>query len=224
MLDQVLAPALIVIVGVLGFLLRGFFGSYVGEKGKNLATKQDIEQITAQVESVKASIQTLSTLRTDYEQQRREWLLSFYDSAVEMLYEKLSASFGDMPYDDGRTLFELQQSFSALFVTLLKQYQRIVVYFEHGSALRQSAEAIVISGVQAQSVLKKRFGDVKMALADEYQAVLSGDDARFREAAGRSDQVVRAYLADMNPVAQVFREQLPAYLTNLNIFLGGDGS
>ena len=39
--------------GILYFLLKSFIPSYLSEKGKNLATKEDITSITDKVESVK---------------------------------------------------------------------------------------------------------------------------------------------------------------------------
>jgi len=224
MLEQFGVTALVLIVGALGFMLRGFFTSYGSEKGKNLATKQDVEQITSQVESVRASVQTLATLRTDYQQQRRECLLSFYDSAVEMLYEKLSANFGEMPGDGGKTLFEFQQSFGGLVVALLKQYQRIVVYFEPGSSLRESSEAIVDQAVKAHGVLRKRFARVKVTLMAECEAHDSGDRDSYHLAVGESDQAAEAYWNDMNPVVEAYRESLQVYLSHLNIFLSASGS
>jgi hypothetical protein len=44
---------LIIAVGVALLLWRSFFPAYVGEKGKNLATKEDIAEITRKVEEVK---------------------------------------------------------------------------------------------------------------------------------------------------------------------------
>lgn len=42
------------IVGVISSLiLRNFLPGYMGEKGKNLATKEDVEEITSKIESVK---------------------------------------------------------------------------------------------------------------------------------------------------------------------------
>lgn len=43
----------LLLVGILA-LLGGFLGSYLRTKGKNLATKQDTEEITKKVESIKA--------------------------------------------------------------------------------------------------------------------------------------------------------------------------
>jgi hypothetical protein len=47
MLEQVLSVVVVLGVGVLGFILRGYFVSYASEKGKNLATKEDVAQITS---------------------------------------------------------------------------------------------------------------------------------------------------------------------------------
>jgi len=48
----------IVILGVGAYILRG----YLVKKGENLATKEDIEEITTKVESVKASFQKENTV------------------------------------------------------------------------------------------------------------------------------------------------------------------
>ena len=44
---------LVLAAGVLWLVVRSFFPSYLGEKGKNLATKEDIAGITQKVEEVK---------------------------------------------------------------------------------------------------------------------------------------------------------------------------
>jgi hypothetical protein len=223
MLEQVLSVAVVLGVGGLGFLLRGYFASYASEKGKNLATKQDVAQITSQVESVKASIQTLSHLKTDYERQRREWLLSFYDSAVEMLYEKFNMNFGDMPFDDGRSLFEFQQSYGALMASMLKQYQRIVLYFKHEDPLKASAADVVTAALGARPVFKKRFSGLKSTLLEEAEAFKSGDRQRYHEAVDKSDEAAKAYWNEMSPAVLAFQEALQRYLTHVNQFLREGG-
>ena len=53
MLELVLAALLILLVMIALLLWRSFFPSYLSEKGKNIATKEDIAEITKQVEQVK---------------------------------------------------------------------------------------------------------------------------------------------------------------------------
>src|SRR5882724_11855131 len=57
----------------------GWFGAYLKQKGKNLATKEDVEEITTKVESVKTefgakleSFKTNLDARRDYSQLRYE--------------------------------------------------------------------------------------------------------------------------------------------------------
>jgi hypothetical protein len=48
---------------VVHFFLKTFASSYLSEKGKNVATKEDIEDITRKVEEVKAELQARHTLQ-----------------------------------------------------------------------------------------------------------------------------------------------------------------
>jgi hypothetical protein len=178
---------------------------------------------TSQVESVKASIQTLADLKTDFERQRREWVLSFCDSAVEMLYEKLSVNFGDMPYDEGRSLFEFQQSYDVQVASMLKQYQRIVLYFEYNDPLRASAEEVVRAALGTRPLFEKRFSGMKWALLEEGRAIKSGDRQRSDEAVKKSNEAAKAYWDEMGPAMQIFKAALERYLTQVNQFLRDAG-
>lgn len=222
MIEGIISAAVVLGVGILGFLLRGYFGSYVSEKGKNLATKEDIAQITTQIENVKASIQTLAQLKTDYEQQRRQWLLSFYDSSVEMLYEKFSVNFGDLPSDDGLSLFEFQQTFRVLASSMVKEYQRIVLYFEHEDPLRINAETVLNAALKAESVVRRRLGRIKITLLEEVAAFKSGERQRIDEAVAKSNEANKVYWDDMRPIVATFSDALRLYLTFVNLFLRKD--
>ncbi len=219
MIDGIIGAALLLGAGIAGFLIQRFFGSYASEKGKNLATKEDIGRITAEIENVKVAIHTLGQLRTDYEQQRREWLLSFYDSAVEMLYDKLSVNFGDFPFDEGRSLFEYQQQFGITVAALAKQYQRIVLYFEHEDAVRVHAEEVLNAVLQARKIVKSGFGKIKIAFLEEEAAFKSGDKQQIDDAVEKSNTANKEYWDEMRPAADSFQSALRSYLTAVNKFL-----
>ena len=222
MLEGIISAAVVIAVGVFGFLLRGYFGTYVSEKGKNLATREDIAQITAQIENVKASIQTLAQLKTDYEQQRRHWLLSFYDSSVEMLHEKFSVNFGDFPSDAGRSLFEFQQSFRGIVASMVKEYQRIVLYFDEEDPLVLNAEKTLRVVLEAYSVFKERFRQIRLTSMEEGAAFKSGDPQRIDEAVAKSNDANEVYWDQMRPIAESFRDALHQYLSFVNQFLRKD--
>lgn len=55
-LEFLLQQAIFFGILFLGLLIRHWFSGYLSEKGKNLATKEDLEDITRKVESVKADL------------------------------------------------------------------------------------------------------------------------------------------------------------------------
>lgn len=85
----------LVVVIIIGYLLREFFPSYTKEKGRNLATKEDIQEITEKIESVKAdyakSLETVksklqleSALKGAYQQKCLEALAAINELLVEI--------------------------------------------------------------------------------------------------------------------------------------------
>ncbi|MEQ8640448.1 MAG: hypothetical protein RIE31_07580 [Alphaproteobacteria bacterium] len=219
MTDGLIGAALLALAGLAGFMLRKYVGSYAAEKGRNLATKEDIADITSRLEGVKSDIQILGRLRTDYEQQRRDWLLAFYDAAIELLHDRLALNFGDTPYDEGRSLFNYQQEFRANVATLAKSYQRIVVYFGHDEPVRVHAEEALKAALDARKLVIKDMGELKATMIEEGAAVGSGDRARMEAAVAASNRANKEYWDKMHPAADAFRDALRSYLTALNSFL-----
>lgn len=75
-------------------IIRNTVPSYLSEKGKNLATKEDIQEITNKVEEVKTSHQLLIQ-HTDREQQTK--LKVYLESASAIInIQKLIMSFSDI--------------------------------------------------------------------------------------------------------------------------------
>lgn len=216
---EVMQLAVLIVLVIALFSGRYYLSGYSNEKGKNLATSEDIEKITQQVESVKSSIQTLAKLRIDYEQQRREWLLLFYDSGVEFLYEKIAVNFGEMPLDEGRSLFEFQKSFHVLVSSLVRGHQRIVLYFSQDHFLHKSATEVLMLAIKSRIVLNNRFGDVKAALLNEELALKSGDRERLEAAVQIANEANTRFWDEMRPVADEFQSSLGEYQRQLNMFL-----
>lgn len=71
--------------GAASVLLLAFLSPYVREKVKNVATKQDIEEITRKVETVKAEIQSDLQLRFLAAEKRLEAHQEAYTLAIELL-------------------------------------------------------------------------------------------------------------------------------------------
>lgn len=70
---------LILIAFVIGyFLVKNLLPSYFSEKGKNIATKEDIEVITEKVKTVESSINILTGNIIDYNSHRRNCILEYF--------------------------------------------------------------------------------------------------------------------------------------------------
>lgn len=89
---QIITLAALVFIG---YLLRDFFPSYTKEKGKNLATKEDIHEITERIESVKtdyaksleavkSKLQLESALKGAYQQKCLTALTEINELLVEI--------------------------------------------------------------------------------------------------------------------------------------------
>jgi hypothetical protein len=93
--DVIIEIATLIVLLFIGYLLRDFFPSYSKEKGKNLATKEDIHGITDKIESVKAEyaksleavktkLQLEASIRAAYQQKCLEALTAINDLLVEI--------------------------------------------------------------------------------------------------------------------------------------------
>lgn len=75
-------------LGVLGVLLKKGLTSYTAEKGKNLATKEDIAEITCKVESVKAELSHASAIEEQRRRMKHEACLEAL-SAIDAHFSEL---------------------------------------------------------------------------------------------------------------------------------------
>jgi hypothetical protein len=218
----------VVIIVIIGLFIRSYLPGYFKKKGENLATKEDIGEITeqveriktlysAQMESTRSSIAQARLEKEEYLREQKSCLLRFYDLAIELMYEKLAVNFGDLPMDQGKSLAGFRNSFYELISNLIKSYQRIVVYFSHDDNLRVEAESVLTQALEARRVFKKYFAGVTIAFLNESQAFLSCENMNVSVEAtnAANDQ----YWNAMRPVITEMQHSLRRYLTALNGFL-----
>jgi hypothetical protein len=88
-----------------GLWLRNFLPNYFNEKGKLLAQKKDIAEITEKIESVKieftrdtevlkSSLQRLISLETSHRTEERNAIIDFYSKYNQWLYALLEINYG----------------------------------------------------------------------------------------------------------------------------------
>lgn len=229
-MDTLLMILQIITLVALGYIFKAYLPSYLRKKGENLATKEDIVEITDKIEQVRVQYiakleEFKQTINSYYEMQKafdklqQDELLKFYDIATEFYYERLAINFGDFPADKGKSLFLYQESFQNNVLNLIKSYQRIVLYFDHENDLRMYAEGVLTYALQARTALKKNFGSVKIASIDEDAAHNLGDKAWYEKTVQLSNEANKKYWEAMKPILSSYQDALRLYLTTLNKFI-----
>lgn len=223
----------IITLGILGFILKSYFPAYFHKKGENLATKEDIGEITqkieqikvqysAQLEDIKFSVKSVYDRQKSFTNRQQFEVLRFYDLATEFYYEQLAVNFGDFPMDKGNSLFLYQESFFKNTFNLIKSYQRIVVYFENENKLRIFAEKVLVQALEARKILKKHFGKVKFTIIELEAAYKTGDRSWIEKTVESVNEPNKIFWNDMKPVLESYQNSLRYYLTELNLYLRPD--
>ena len=164
-----------VIAFLVGLFVKSYLPAYFSKKGENLATKEDIEEITRKIESVKSVIEIQKDSHLDYVGDRKNTLLAFYDAVTTFQYELMAIDMGDFPFDEGKSLYAYQARFYSSVTEIIKCYQRLVIYLPPQSELLTCANNIVTSVIETRKVVKGNFGRIKKASIDEQRALLSID-------------------------------------------------
>ncbi len=197
--EQYLIPALTFLVGL---LVKDFLPSYAKQKGKNLATKEDIADITTKVEAVKDVVSRNSKFLTDQQQ----FVLQFFDSVSDFYYERLTVNFGNLSGDIGQALNEHQVEFSKSVSDIVKCYQRLTLFLAKDSSLLKNSLEISETCMSARTAHHKNIGPIKIALYEEQEAWERDRDlTEFKEAAQRANEAATVYWDEMTPIANKFR-------------------
>lgn len=210
--------------------LGAFFGSYSKAKGKNLATKEDVEEITEKIESIKTShTKEIEKFKSEvlfekdqkkqYSDRKEELLIKYYDQVTEFRYEFLAVNFGDFPNDEGKSLYEYQANFNRSVTEIMKCYQRLVVYITPGSPILYHAEQLVYSVLDAREVLKKRFGAIKHSSIKEREAFLSGVPEKIDTAIDATNEANKIFWDDMKLTTDTFKDYYQKFIADLNEYV-----
>ncbi|MBX7230217.1 MAG: hypothetical protein K1X48_11520 [Burkholderiaceae bacterium] len=218
-MELVSSIALAVDCGILGFVIRAFSDSYVREKGKNAATKEDIGDITRVVEDIRAELTMLSSFSNQRRDKQELHLLAFHDVALKLLHERYAVNFADLPLDEGRSLFEFQTKFHENIVTLLREFQRVALFIPKERKLASCAQEMMKTAIASQAVFKKNYGQVKSTAINEALAYSSGDKASYRAAVEKANFANDKYWSEMRSHIEAFRASFEAFATELTAFL-----
>jgi hypothetical protein len=214
-----------VVCFILGLLVRSYLPAYFSEKGKNLATKEDIGGITkivetirsqqaAELEVVKTALQQTAATRASLAERQEQVLLEFLDECLELTIGKLNTSLGDLPFDGGTSLWQYQTSVDDVLLRIYKRFNRLVVYWDRGSDLTKAAEKFVKSAILFRAKFKKNFWPIKKALIEEGNSL--DDKERRNKAVNTSNEAYKTYYDQVGPDISNMRLALSEFITAFN--------
>jgi len=139
---QLILEAIIILIG----LYLAFFKSYFQEKGKNLATSEDIEKITRKVENVKkelaedlalskSKIDILYNLKLNQLNNKREALLCFH-KVFSSWFNKLTNPVNLVNDTDNIEINQKIKEYYDFYESVLNEYNHLEVFCEDDDFLQ----------------------------------------------------------------------------------------
>jgi len=215
------------VLTLLGLYLR----TYIGEKGKNLATKEDIGQITKAIEEVKKDFNIdIAKLNSALAFQEKhlsnvrakeiDAVLRYYNAC-----SKFEEALMDVPeyfaYPHIQPEYEIDRiagyfaELEAKFYKCRRGLTGMYIYFRKGDDIAEAAESVYV----AASNLQDFFLDQRTAL---FQATItrasygaSPDDPDLKAAFKDSFPIVKNYLSDLDPLRKEYKIYLGEFTRKL---------
>lgn len=224
---------LIVVIGtqLIVEILRRVLPSYLSEKGKNLATKQDIGEITNRIEgaktqyllaieSKKSDLTFYSITKGKITERAIESIIAFFEDCIELYANKLMPSFGDLPIDDGQGVNHQIDETKALFKKTFIDYHRVGVYFNPNDTIYIKTSELLYSIIEIEKIYNRHIGAIKRTIIEEmYVAKNQLQKDRYKECVEQSDKESSDYLKEIEPRISDFREKYLAYVHSMQSIL-----
>lgn len=215
-----------IVIAFIVFVVTQLLTGYLREKGTNYATKQDVEEITDKVESVKIEYsKEIEKLRSDLQvmvgnhsliqEKRNEAIINFFEDCMILLNEKLLVNFGDFPADQGESFMEYEISTNHIFTKIYSDFYRLFLYFDSEDPILVSSNKMIRSIQEIRNIFKHNFSTVKLALLAGMD-VAGGKPEIFHKKMDKADMERRKYYEKMNPAIESMKNDLNEYVSVLN--------
>lgn len=145
--------ALLIIIGfaVIYYTAKNLLPSYFGEKGKNIATKEDIEEITTLVEQVKhsftketeylkANLGLLTNIHSNLISEERAAIIDYNDKYFSWLNKLIDSSLGDADKFNNSDLEMQSKMISDSYRDLSSSETRFTLFVENETLLSSASK------------------------------------------------------------------------------------
>lgn len=148
-----------IIIVIIGFYLA-FFKSYFQEKGKNLATKEDVEEITELVEKVKNQIHYNTQSKLSLKTEERTVLVNYYENYNYWLNTVLNIYFGGIIEENKEKLKEFESRLKdAKFKYDIAEGKKEV--FVNNNEIDEHLNQLKIKTLELQHIVEEKINELE---------------------------------------------------------------
>lgn len=198
---------------IVSLFLRDFLPSYFREKGKNLATQDDIAKITEKIEEVKiqyttsvekikAELQLMISSQAKLQDRSIDSLVEFYENCCVFLFEKLDADIYGLQIHSENPLEEARKFMKSVHLLTAKTFSsalRVQIYFAKEKELISSVQNLIITILKYRDTFQKLFELIEQALIQVLQI----------DPTGKSEEANNIYLKTKPRIDEIALELKP---------------
>lgn len=148
---QILLEASAVLLG----LYLAFFKSYFQEKGKNLAMKEDIEEMTRKIENVKSDIGILTHKKINIATEKYKALIDFNNNYSAWLKYILYVNITDNNFSSENFISKVEVRLKELFYNVSISEAQLEVFFVDDYELNNHKNDLISKTIELSNHLQK---------------------------------------------------------------------
>ncbi|HEY9004343.1 MAG TPA: hypothetical protein VIM89_23505 [Mucilaginibacter sp.] len=197
---------------------------YISEKGKNLATKEDIGEIqnsiekvrtehSKQIELIKGSIQLDILANQHFLEKSTQIMLEFYDDIVILNWEYLTKSLADVLGEDfKKAVVEHTQNTIRKFTKITVDYHRVLIFLDGQEELGLHCAKVAQTIKKLEKAYVKHVGALKFAAVAEQEAY---GTSNYMGAVQKHNNVIEDYYKDINPIRETLNIEMIDFIDKL---------
>jgi hypothetical protein len=129
---------------ILAFVLyMAFAKSYVEKKGENLATKEDVQEITSLMESVKSRIEYSLQAKLSLRAEEHDALVDYFAKYHAWLSALLNCTLPSIYYEDATLLDQIRQQIETVQLEFGPAIGRMELFVDNAEILAQHGELYI---------------------------------------------------------------------------------
>ncbi len=197
---------------LLGLLYLALFKSYFKEKGKNLATREDIQEITSLVETLRAKIEYSLQAKLVLRREEHESLLHYYSCLSKWIHTISSFSFAGITYDTLHMINERISSVNICYSETILAFSKVELLVNNDK-LRAEGHGLIRRVLKYQNRTIKMCGDYHLLCLE-----IHAEEKRLKDGE-RVEEWAKVIAKQQIAIKKYYEEQASEYGTLLRYII-----